>query len=71
MNELEIKILNIDIEIMKQKLESLGAKNKGETIQKIYTYDCYDPIIMYELAIKDYEITKSKNSLKKIINILE
>jgi len=71
MNELEIKILNIDVELMKQKLESIGAENKGETIQKIYTYDCYDPIIMYELAIKDYKITKSKNSLKKIINILE
>lgn len=71
MNELEIKILNIDVELMKEKLELIGAINKGETIQKIYTYDCYDPIIMYELAIKDYKITKSKNSLKKIINILE
>ena len=70
-NELEIKILNIDINEMKQKLEWLGAKYKGKIIQKIYTYDCYDPFIMYELTIKDYKITKSKNSLKKIINILE
>ena len=65
MNELEIKILNINSEKIKEKLELLGAENKGETLQKIYTYDCYEPIIMYELVIKDYKITKSKNSLKK------
>lgn len=71
MNELEIKILNIDIDDIKNKLNQIRAICKGEVIQKIYTYDCYDPIIMYELALNDYKITNSINSLQKIINVLE
>ena len=68
MNELEIKILNVDVDKIKKKLDNLNAVYNGEVIQKIYTYDCYDPIIMYELALSDYKITNSINSLKKIIN---
>ena len=68
--ELEIKILDVDVDIIKNKLDEIGAIYKKEVIQKIYTYDCYSPITMYELAISDYKITKSKNSLQKIINIL-
>lgn len=71
MNELEIKILNVNVDDIKNKLASVGAIKKSEVIQKIYTYDCYDPIIMYELALSDYKITNSINSLKKMINILE
>ena len=71
MNELEIKILNINIDNIKNKLNQIGAIKNSEVIQKIYTYDCYDPIIMYELALSDYKITNSINSLKKIINVLE
>lgn len=70
--ELEIKILNIDINNFKEKLLSLdGVKLIKEVTQKIYTYDCYDPIIMYELILKDYEITKSKISLVKLFNFLK
>ena len=68
--ELEIKILNIDKEQIKKKLLEIGAEFKKSRIQKIYTYDCYSPILMYKLALGDYKITNSKNSLQKIINII-
>lgn len=68
--ELEIKILNINKEQIKKKLLEIGAKLKQSRIQKIYTYDCYSPILMYKLALGDYKITNSKNSLQKIINII-
>ena len=68
--ELEIKILNINKEQIKKKLLEIGAKFKQSRIQKIYTYDCYSPILMYKLALGDYKITNSKNSLQKIINII-
>lgn len=68
--ELEIKILNIDQEKIKKKLLEIGAEFKKSRIQKIYTYDCYSPILMYKLALGDYKITNSKNSLQKLINII-
>lgn len=71
MNELEIKVLNVDVDEIKNKLSLIGANFKKSVIQKIYTYDCYDPIVMYNLTINDFKLTKSKNSIKKIINILE
>ena len=70
MKELEIKLLNINVDDIKNKLNLLGAKFDKIVTQKIYTYDCYDPVIMYNLAVSDYKITKSQNSLRKIINIL-
>ena len=70
MNELEIKLLDVDVNEIKKKLNSINAVYKKEVVQKIYTYDCYDPVIMYELIISDYKITKSKNSLQKLINLL-
>lgn len=69
--ELEIKILDINITEIKGKLNNLGAVKESENVQKIYTFDFYDPIIMYNLALSDYEITNSKNSLQKIENIYE
>ena len=68
--ELEIKILDIDEKKIKEKLDKLGAKCVDDRIQKIYTYDCYDPILMYKLAIEDYKITKLNNSLRKVINMI-
>ena len=68
--ELEIKILNIDKEQIKKKLLEIGAEFKKSRIQKIYTYDCYSPILMYKLALGDYKITNLKNSLQKLINII-
>lgn len=67
--ELEVKILNIDVNATKKKLEDLNAIYKKEVLQRIYTYDCYPPILMYKLALEDYKITKSKYSLLKISNI--
>lgn len=37
--ELEIKVLDIDFEKTKNKLESLGARFEGDNLQRIYTYD--------------------------------
>ena len=71
MNELEIKLLSVDVADIKKRLDSIKAIYKKEVVQKIYTYDCYDPIIMYELIISDYKITKSKNSMQKLINLLK
>lgn len=69
--ELEVKLLNIDKENIMKKLKELGALGGNEVLQIINTYDCYDPIILYQLALSDYMITKSKNSLQKIANIYE
>ena len=68
--ELEIKILNINREEVIDRLNKIGAEFKQSRIQKIYTYDCYSPLLMYKLDIGDYKITNSKNSLQKIINII-
>ena len=67
--ELEVKILNVDVEKMKEKLKNLNASYKKEVLQKIYTYDCYPPILMYQLALQDYKMTKSRYSLLKICNM--
>lgn len=37
--EKEIKVLDIDVENIKEKLEKIGAENKGKKDQKIYVYD--------------------------------
>ena len=68
--ELEIKLLDINKEEIIKKLNDLGANFEEDRIQKIYTYDCYDPILMYKLALEDYKITGLRNSLRKIINVI-
>lgn len=67
--ELEVKILNINVADVKEKLKNIGADYKKETIQKIYTYDCYSPLDMYKLAISDYLKNRTHNSLMKIAKI--
>ena len=69
--EYECTILDADIAVFKSKLESLKAKNKGESFQKRYVYD-FEPINPNSwirlrtngnrttLAIKDI---KDKNSM--------
>ncbi len=70
MNELEIKLLNVNKEEFMDKLKEIGAEYKKEVLQKIYTYDCYEPLVMYNMMINDYKITNSKNSLQKIVALL-
>lgn len=41
--EFEVKILEIDVDKIKKKLEELKAKKVSETIQKRYVYD-FDPV---------------------------
>ncbi len=58
--EKEIKILDIDVESMKQKLDKMGADFKEKKEQKIYVYDI--PTLYYRyLEIR--ELLKSKNSI--------
>ena len=71
LQELEVKLLNIDIENEHKKLLNLGAKYKGEVKQKIYTYDCYNALDIYKLSVNDYERNKTKYSKNKIINIFK
>lgn len=62
--EKEIKVLNINVEETISKLKKIGAKDKGEKEQKIYTYDI--PTIYYRyLEIKS--LLKSDNDL--LINV--
>lgn len=67
--EKEIKILDIDVENVKEKLENIGAENKGKKEQKIYVYDI--PTLYYrfleirELLQADSPILVNTN-VKKI-----
>lgn len=69
--ELEIKILNVNETEIIKKLEEINAEYIESRVQKIYTYDCYSPKIMYQLMVSDFETTNNKNSIKKIINLIE
>lgn len=67
--EKEIKILDINVELMKQKLEKIRADYKGKKEQKIYVYDV--PTLYYRyLEIR--ELLKSESlvirnaSIKKL-----
>lgn len=61
--EKELKILDVDVEIMRKKLEKIGAEYKGKKEQKIYVYDI--PTLYYRyLEIR--ELLKSESSI--IIN---
>lgn len=61
--EKEIKILDVDIELMQRKLKEIGAEYKGKKDQKIYVYDI--PTLYYRyLEIR--ELLKNENSI--IIN---
>ena len=56
--EKEIKVLDIDVEDIKKKLENIGAENKGKKVQKIYVYDV--PTLYYRyLEIRELLKTNS------------
>lgn len=58
--EKEIKVLDINVEIIKEKLKKIGAESKGEKEQKIYVYDV--PTLYYRfLEIK--ELLKSDSPI--------
>ena len=64
--EKEIKVLDIDLESMKQKLENIGADYKGQKEQKIYVYDI--PTLYYRyLEIR--ELLKSKSGVIRNANL--
>lgn len=68
--EKEIKVLDIDVEKVKNKLEELGGTIKEEGIQKIYVYDLpsiylrfNDCKIQLKKSLRSYEINIVKNRL--------
>ena len=58
--EKEIKVLNIDVDQVKDKLKEIGAKNKGKKEQKIYVYDI--PTLYYRF-LEIRELINSSNQL--------
>ena len=69
--EKEIKVLDIDIEKIKKKLESLGARLKSDGIQKIYVYDLpsiysrfYDCSMQLDKCLTPYDLEICKHKLK-------
>ena len=64
--EKEIKVLDIDLELMKQKLDNIGAYYKDKKEQKIYVYDI--PTLYYRyLEIR--ELLKSKSMVIRNANL--
>ena len=69
--EKEVKVLDIEIEPLKKKLEGLGAVLKNDGIQKIYVYDLpsiysrfYDCMMQLEKCSKPYDIEVCKSKLR-------
>ena len=71
--EKEIKVLDIEIEQLKKRLESLGAVLKNDGIQKIYVYDLpsiysrfYDCVMQLDKSSKIYDIEVCKSKLRTL-----
>ena len=71
--EKEVKVLDIEIEQLKNKLEGLGAVLKNDGIQKIYVYDLpsiysrfYDCMMQLEKCSKPYDIEACKSKLRTL-----
>lgn len=71
--EKEIKILDIEVNQIKQKLDSLGAVLKNDGIQKIYVYDLpsiysrfYDCVMQLDKCSKVYDLEICKSKLKTL-----
>lgn len=73
--EKEIKILEINVDKIKEKLEKIGAENKGEKKQKIYVYDIptlyYRYLEIRELLKVDSPILVNTNIKKLEVLIRE
>ena len=73
--EKEIKILDIDVENTKEKLENIGAEYKGKKEQKIYVYDIptlyYRYLEIRELLKVDSPILVNTNIKKLEVLIRE
>ncbi len=73
--EKEIKVLDINVDNIKEKLEKLGAENKGKKDQKIYVYDIptlyYRYLEIRELLKVDSPILVNTNIKKLEVLIRE
>ncbi len=72
--EKEIKILNIDVEEIKKKLEHIGAEYIGKKEQKIFTYDI--PTIYYRFLeclqlLDTSNDLLTKTTLNKLRNVFD
>lgn len=65
--EYECRILNIDLDDILSKLESLGAEDKGERLQQryIYDFDPVDPDTWIRLRTNGEKTTLAIKSLKR------
>ena len=71
--EKEIKVLDINVEQLRKKLEYLRATLKSDGIQKIDVYDLpsiysrfYDCMMQLEKCSKPYDLEVCKNKLKNL-----
>lgn len=71
--EKEVKILDIEIEQLKRKLEEIGATLKSDGTQRIYVYDLpsiysrfYDCMMQLENCSKSYDIEVCKSKLRTL-----
>lgn len=62
--ELEIKILDIDVNKVKEKLKNLGAKYIGEGIQDMCTYDLLPLISVYEGMLSGMDYVPDKHVIR-------
>ena len=61
--EKEIKVLNINVDKVKDKLKEIGATDKGKKDQKIYVYDV--PTLYYRFL----EIRELINSSNAVVSL--
>lgn len=67
--ELEFKILDVNVEELCEKLEDEGAILTKNTLQKIQIYEPYQFNLQYRMVLAEYQMTKSKKTLQKLANI--
>lgn len=71
--ELEIKILEVDIDKLKNKIEKLGGIFISDSLQQIYTYDFIDISSVYDSILYDFKFQISEktmtHALKRLIQL--
>ena len=65
--EKEVKILNVDVQKVKEKLELNGIKLKGKYIQDIYTFDIPTVDILYKRYVDDMISKNDSRGFRKLI----
>lgn len=66
--EREIKILNVDVEAIKETLSKKGIEPKGKYIQDVYTFDLPTVDQLYERFVNELIADNDKRGLVKLIS---